>query len=42
MFSNGEIYHRQFNLYRDSFHLQISFDSDAEDGKPEELILSYF
>lgn len=42
MFSDGEIYHRQFNLYRDSFHLQISFDSDAEDAKPEELILSYF
>lgn len=42
MFNDGEFYHRQFNLYRDGFHLQISFDSDAEDAKPEELILSYF
>jgi hypothetical protein len=42
MFSDGELYHQQFNLYRDSFHLQVSFDSDADDAKPEEVILSYF
>lgn len=42
MFNDGEFYHRQFNVYRDGFHLQISFDSDTEDAKPEELILSYF
>lgn len=42
MFSDGELYHQQFNLYRDSFQLQISFDSDADDAKPEEVILSYF
>ena len=42
MFSDGELYHQQFNLYRDSFHLQVSFDSDADDAKPVEVILSYF
>ncbi len=42
MFSDGELYHQQFNLYRDSFHLQVSFDSDADDAQPEEVILSYF
>jgi len=42
MFSDGELYHQQFNLYRDSFHLQISFDSDADDATAEEVILSYF
>lgn len=42
LFSDGELYHQQFNLYRDSFHLQINFDSDADDAKPEEVILSYY
>ncbi|RVU41248.1 hypothetical protein EOE67_03340 [Rheinheimera riviphila] len=42
MFSDGELYHQKFNLYRDNFQLQISFDSDADDAKPEEVILSYF
>lgn len=42
MFSDGELYHEKFNLYRDNFHLQVSFDSDADNAKPEEVILSYF
>mgnify|MGYP000114692353 CR=1 FL=1 len=42
MFSDGELYHQQFNMYHDRFHLQITFDSDAENAKPEEVILSYF